>query len=235
MHKLYKINNKYFDKIDNPNKAYWLGFIWADGYVGKRERGNKGNIIEYALKLAIKDTDDNHIKKFANDIETNQPIKYYKTKGFCESSESRLLITNKYMCSHLYEDLGIISFRTDANKVISFIPKKLHKYFILGVFDGDGSFSSYSCKDNGHMRDKMNLSFGGSESLLRFIENHLIENKIIKPYEEGRKLQQRHKDADGTWRTLVLPGPAQAMRILNYLYDSPIYLDRKYEKYLALK
>lgn len=25
----------YFNTIDDPNKAYWLGFIWCDGYVGK--------------------------------------------------------------------------------------------------------------------------------------------------------------------------------------------------------
>lgn len=26
----YKANFNYFDKIDTPDKAYWLGFIWAD-------------------------------------------------------------------------------------------------------------------------------------------------------------------------------------------------------------
>ena len=30
---MYKINDRYFEIIDNPNKAYWLGFIAADGCV----------------------------------------------------------------------------------------------------------------------------------------------------------------------------------------------------------
>lgn len=25
----------YFDQIDTPEKAYWLGFVWADGGLSK--------------------------------------------------------------------------------------------------------------------------------------------------------------------------------------------------------
>ncbi len=31
-----KYNENYFEQIDNENKAYWLGFIYADGYVRKK-------------------------------------------------------------------------------------------------------------------------------------------------------------------------------------------------------
>ena len=52
----YKANFNYFDKIDSPDKAYWLGFIWADGYIAKRTRTQNGHTrIEYNLKLAIKE------------------------------------------------------------------------------------------------------------------------------------------------------------------------------------
>ena len=49
----YKANFNYFDKIDTPDKAYWLGFIWADGYIAKRERKQPNGCvrIEYNLKL----------------------------------------------------------------------------------------------------------------------------------------------------------------------------------------
>jgi len=30
--KKYQFNTRYFNKIDTPEKAYWLGFIAADGY-----------------------------------------------------------------------------------------------------------------------------------------------------------------------------------------------------------
>ena len=30
-----KFNENYFDIIDDEHKAYWLGFLYADGYVSK--------------------------------------------------------------------------------------------------------------------------------------------------------------------------------------------------------
>ena len=38
----YKLNHKIFNIIDNNDKAYWLGFLFADGHVRKRN-----NICEY--------------------------------------------------------------------------------------------------------------------------------------------------------------------------------------------
>ena len=29
---IYTLNENYFEKIDTPRKAYWLGFLYADGY-----------------------------------------------------------------------------------------------------------------------------------------------------------------------------------------------------------
>lgn len=29
----YYFNNLYFDSIDSEEKAYWLGFFYADGYI----------------------------------------------------------------------------------------------------------------------------------------------------------------------------------------------------------
>lgn len=104
----------------------------------------------------------------------------------------------------------------------------------LAFFDADGSFVAY----RGAYGQKMNITFGGSESLLHFIESHLTTNEIILKADTGsgqRKLHQRHEGKDGTWRTLNFAGKQQCMKIINYLYkDSPIYLDRKYQKYLDL-
>lgn len=32
MKRIYKVNENYFEKIDTPEKAYILGFFYADGY-----------------------------------------------------------------------------------------------------------------------------------------------------------------------------------------------------------
>lgn len=190
--------------------------------------------MEYNIKLALKDIDYNHIQKFLDNLESNYPIRFYISKGFDKTStkrEARAFITNLHMGSFLYEELGLVPNRYDASKMIAHIPKEFHKYFILGLFDADGSFSAYQNDEYGK---KLNVTFGGSESLLRFIEQHLIENNIVEPYKNGRQLDQRHKDKDGTWLSLKFAGKIQGMKILNYLYDSPIYLYRKYNKYLQI-
>lgn len=231
--KMYKINEKYFDKIDCENKAYWLGFLWADGYISKRVRGNY-NRLEYSLKLSVSEIDDAHLKKFIQDLSSDYLIHYYKTNSQSFSTnkrEARVLITNKYMVSNLYENFGIMPNRYNPDELIKNIPKQYHKAFIRGVFDGDGSLTLYLHKGK---YKKMNVSFGGSEELLRFIESHLNDNLLHtnmmhKPY-------RRHKERDGNWRTLSYAGCRQGMKIIDYLYkDATIYLDRKYEKYLNYK
>ena len=190
--------------------------------------------MEYNIKLALKDTDYNHIQKFLDDLESNYPIHFYVSKGFDRtftSREARAFITNLHMGSFLYEELGLVPNRHDASKMIAHIPKEFHKYFILGLFDADGSFSAYQKESYG---EKLNISFGGSESLLRFIEEHLIENNIVESYKNGRELQQRHEGKDGTWLSLRFAGKVQGLKILDYLYDSSIYLYRKYQKYLDI-
>ena len=51
------IDETLFDSIDNEEKAYWLGFMYADGYIS-----SKNNQI--GLQLAIKDIE--HLQKFNN-------------------------------------------------------------------------------------------------------------------------------------------------------------------------
>lgn len=150
-------NFHYFDKIDSPNKAYWLGFIWADGYIAKRERKMpNGNIgIEYNLKLSLMQNDAAHVEKFLKDIESNYPVNFYKTNGF--------------------------------NKDVEAIEA-----------------------------------------------THLRNNRVDNSKTNKHKFYQRHKNKDGSWKTLSYSGKVQGMKILNYLYDSQIYLDRKYEKYLSI-
>lgn len=232
----YKANFNYFDKIDTPDKAYWLGFIWSDGYIAKRIRpvSNDRVRIEYNLKLAIKDIDAGHIQKFLDCLESDYVVHFYKTKGFDrinETYEARAFITNVHMCSLLYEEYGIVPRRHDISNILDILPKELERYFILGCFDADGSFTTYQ----GAYGEKMNVIFGGSVELLDFIQNHLVENGVVlqaKTESGKRKYAIRHEGKDGTWRTLSFAGKQQGMKIVNYLYkDSPIYLDRKYQKY----
>ena len=50
----YTLNQNYFETIDTEHKAYWLGFIYADGYVGDE---NYNNIV-----IGLSDKDFLHLE-----------------------------------------------------------------------------------------------------------------------------------------------------------------------------
>ena len=229
----YTFNSHYFDVIDTDEKAYWLGFLWSDGYVCKRNRN--GNDV-YELNVRLMESDSSHLEKLKKCLDSSHEIKFVKGhSGFIENyTYSKLYISNKHLCSTLYETYGIIPNRYDISKILKHLPKEYEKSFILGVLDADGSFSisfTPSKKSNKNLI-RLRIDFGGSEMLLRFIENHLWEQQLIEI--KNRKLCKRHEedDKDGYYRTLYFNNFTQCSNILNYLYDGQnMYLDRKYEKY----
>ena len=226
-------NEHFFDVIDNEKKAYWLGFIWCDGYMAIRHRNNR---VSYEFKLSLKDTDENHLVKFNKDLSGSYKVKYYSTRGFNGkgvATEARLLITNQHFGKTLVEQYGFVPKRSDCSKIISSISEELMPHFIRGVIEADGTFCKYRITDKGYDVDKYRVSIGTNEDILRTIEQHLMNNGIINISE--RKLYQRHEGGDGEYRTLEISGKTQCLNILNYIYkDANVYLDRKYERYLDI-
>lgn len=131
----------------------------------------------------------------------------------------------------LQEKYGIIPKRNDPRKLLDNIPKELQKDFIRGLLDADGSFTVYATTNNAV---KYNLSFGGNKDILKYIENVLIENKLISKYK--RKTYKRHEERDGYYFNIRICGKQNVFNALSWLYDdSIIYLDRKKEKYEKYK
>lgn len=122
-HSLDTANYHIFDSIDNEEKAYWLGFLFADGYVSL-----KTNLIELSLQL----NDKNHLEKFKLFISAKQNITE-------DSFRCRITISNK----HLKETLINLGCTPQKSNNIRFpkIDKNLYPYFIRGYFDGDGCIS----------------------------------------------------------------------------------------------
>ena len=52
----FNVNHSYFRVIDSEEKAYWLGFLFADGCIRKNKTGS-----QVVLKLSTKD--ENHLIK----------------------------------------------------------------------------------------------------------------------------------------------------------------------------
>lgn len=227
-------NEHFFDVIDNEKKAYWIGFIWCDGYMAIRNRcGRKST--SYEFKLTLKEDDYRHLEKFNQDLDGNYKVNYYNmSSGFVSGSkEARLLITNQHFGKTLVEKYGLIPNRSDCSKIMQNIPEYLMPHFIRGVIEADGSFCKYRITEKGYGVDKYHISIGTNEDILRMIEKHLMDNRIINVSE--RKLNQRHEGGDGAYRTLEISGKTQCLNILNYIYQGAnIYLDRKYERYLDI-
>lgn len=130
-HKI-KCNYDIFEKIDSPEKAYWLGFLAADGCNYRR----KQNAI---ISLNISAKDKEHLLKFKEFCQLDQEITEFVTSvGFSNNTPMcRLQIYSSKMSDDL-TDKGIV-----PKKSLILEPPNINEQyylpFILGYFDGDGS------------------------------------------------------------------------------------------------
>jgi len=206
-----RFNYNKFDIIDTEEKAYWLGFIFADGYVS-----NEG----FTFELGLKASDVGHLHKFNrfiecvdNNIHYHPKITHNKVYDFyrwCIRNEKFWNILNSYGCvpnKSLNLKFPNIKFFKDASLI---------KHFIRGYWDGDGCISFTP-------KTKIISVLGTSEFLneMKLYVPTLINNNLY-----------HHKDKNENTFS-IQTNFRKAYKTLKYLYsDSTIYLDRKYEKYL---
>lgn len=211
----YNLNHKTFDKIDTPEKAYWLGFLYADGYIHYKRN-------EIKISLAPKDVC--LLKQFNSFLNSDYPIKYYKHKsGYNKDKDKkypRILICSKKLVGSLYK-WGCEQKKTFSLKYPGFIKgNKFEKYFILGYFDGDGC-STYSTDKYGTKSSAVNftgnLSF--TQSLQDYFQKHLNFSYTKKQY--------RNKGVDNV--SIMYGGNNQIKRFYNHFYDTDLGLKRKKE------
>jgi hypothetical protein len=134
----YNLNEHFFDEL-NEKSSYWLGFLYADGFVRMKD-GKSGE-----LKIKLKDTDKNHIEKFLSDIECKKTIKCgidNKSK-FCS-----VTVYSNVMVNKLFE-LGCVNNKTQKIRLPN-LNKNLMHHFIRGYFDGDGSVSKVKNRTNSY-------------------------------------------------------------------------------------
>lgn len=214
----YNYNESYFDNIDTPEKAYWLGYIAADGCI-RKVRNNKTNTSENRLKFCISIQDKDHLCIFRDSICPELKIKDHITY---------LKATNKYYqgCSltvyntHIVNSLlalGIEQNKSTKEKM-PLLKKEFQRAFILGYFDGDGCFSYWSSALNGLQYE---VTIVGSETIVNQIGD------IIK---EAIGLE-KHIRQDGKIYTLVYT-LNNATQLMEWLYKENIpFLQRKFNKY----
>ena len=209
----YTLNDEYFSVIDNDEKAYWLGFIYADGYIYNRVRNN--GRVDMRLELGLAATDAEHIHKFRYCIGTNKPLQdktaILNGKRF---KSNRLTIYGKEFVGNLI-DKGLYQ-----NKSLSLVfpntyqlPEKYYSSFIRGYFDGDG------CIFGDNDRNMYQLNIVGTENMLMRIK------EILNRYANLPNVVLNKK---GNAYQLHWGGYQNIYRYYKYAYkNSTISLERK--------
>lgn len=137
------LNENYFENIDTDLKAYFLGFIMADGCITKTSKTNK---YYNRLSINISKKDRIILEKFKEEIEASYDIKDYfpNNKTFGEYEMSRIDINSKKICNDLIQ-YGICNNKTGF-ECLPNIKKSLLPSFVRGFLDGDGTINT-----NGHI------------------------------------------------------------------------------------
>lgn len=208
--------NNYFSVINSPLKAYFLGFIYADGYVVCNY--NKKN-YEFGMELQ---SQDKYILERLNSELGGNFIIYHKSPKTIVMKNNQLIHSNHSDVIRVYskkivEDLINIGIVPNKSRSDTF-PRIDDKYFfdfLRGYIDGDGCYYN----DSGHTYMHITCS---SKNILIYIKEKLSLYNI----------QARiYKESDNKFR-LMCVNTTEMTKLINRLYykDDLFYLKRKYNK-----
>lgn len=157
-------NENYFEKINTPEKAYILGFLYADGY-NNEQRGT--------VTICISKIDIDILEKIQK----------------CVDSKCKILVHNKNyvkICLHsrkFSSDLKKLGCYQGKSLTLKFpngkqVSERFLAHFVRGYFDGDGCFyvGKNGCECN------MACSNSFSKKLLIYIERKTKINCRLQKY-----------------------------------------------------
>lgn len=145
----------YFKQINTPDKAYWLGYLSADGTICK---------TGYKVSLTSKDKDV--IYRFKNAVGSGHAISiiHQKDKRTNKIYTRWLIqICSKQFAQHLINQ-GVTSNKSN-DCCLPKLDDNLFYHYLRGLFDGDGSITSTNTKTR--------ISFIGTKCLLQDIQQRL--------------------------------------------------------------
>lgn len=218
MKPLYKIDESFFEKIDTEHKSYFLGIIFADGYLHEKRN---------YMSLTLQETDIDILNKLKICIGTDKPLQYIKRKEKNTKNQYRLLISRKKVIKDL------INYGVYQNKSLTCTPFKLNnindelkKHFIRGYFDGDGSVTYYKTRNSINSTINICCTIEFYDFFSSYIDK-LLQIKTVK--------SKRFKD-DKNCFDLRICGNRNVITFLDYIYsDCDIFLNRKWYKFQTFK
>jgi len=215
----YTLNEHYFDKIDNEEKAYFLGFLYADGC--NLENRN-------TIQISLQEEDKLILEKFNLLIDSNKELEYidYSIKQPKWKNQWKLTFSSKHISQQLVK-LGCfarksltLEFPTEEQ-----VPAHLTRHFIRGYFDGDGCI----CITKNLLHCSLTSTIEFCTKLRNILDSTLeIYSGIFQP--------KYSKLSGSSTRLLSIGGSKSSLKFASWIYDdSTIYLERKYNKYINMK
>jgi hypothetical protein len=195
-----------FSRIESEEKAYFLGFVGADGCMRK-------SLCGIRIELSIKDKDI--LEKIVASLFPTTHINYRRG-----STTAQLDINSKRLCLQLLKH-GIHPNKTWSLKRPSTVPPTLLNHYLRGYLDGDGGFY---LNDGG---PRLIVSSASDDIMCLFAET---ANKIGVDMSNRKPFFYNN----GIGKFSLRGTKAQTMA--NYLYkDATIYLDRKFIVFNQIK
>lgn len=214
----YSLNEDYFQELDSKDKAYFLGFIYADGFITKRSQGQ--NIL--GLTLA----EIEPIDKFKRYIQTQKKVGYYKkTNSYSDKSyEYKLALISDKLVSDI-EKLGVTERKT-LTLTFPEIREDLIPHFIRGYFDGDGSVFLHTPNKEYPDCQCLGIDICGTKEFLTTLTKYL-------PFiQEGQCVYKELRKETNCWN-LKFASNIRSLELYHYMYKDcdDLYLSRKREKF----
>lgn len=199
----------FFDQIDTPDKAYWLGFLGADGCMISTERHPEGDHL--SVRLAARDK--GHLVKLKEALGAHASVLDGVSNGFGKPAPSASLNVGSRALTDALIAVGIRP-RKSATQEPWDGPADLMPHYWRGLFDGDGSLAVKG-------PDLWTVFLCGSEACVRGFAAwaHELTGTTANPYFRT-----------GCWYVSI-SGRFQVPKITRALYgDAPVSLDRKRER-----
>lgn len=214
----YALDEVFFDHIDTPEKAYWLGFLLADGTIKRHARYG----TTHSLVLGLASIDSPHIESFRSTIHfsgPNKKIHYYDKRYDKWYDRSQVTVTSRYLCDRLVS-MGWDDFKKRGDvTVLDSVHDSLRVHLLRGLVDGDGCIALNMKEQRAmplfHFTDL-------HESVVHWVFQSLsstlgLQMPIIKENGNGTK-----RGFNARWCDI-----SSVKKVTSYLYDSGPWLHRK--------
>ena len=208
--RVYDMDEHYFDKIDNQDKAYLLGLLYADGCNNTRNN---------TIMLTLQEEDVHILYSVQELLKTKCSLQFInrslKNKNW--KNIYSLQVSSKHM-SETLEKLGVVKAKSLILTFPEWLDKSLYPHFIRGYFDGDGHISK--------QEHKYNMSIVGTESFCKVVQKILANDVGIT--------SRLHisTTVDKPTRTLMVTKRDDNKKFFDYIYkDANLYFYRKYNVY----